>query len=79
MDILCLGRQLEVNKLHILPAAKAEICHEGLQENLGTGKPIGQRSSNDSVEQFRLLNATRDVEELEQRMKILDVVHTSSC
>jgi hypothetical protein len=74
VDVLRFGRQLEVNKLHILLSTETDVNHERLQKSLTTSISNTQRSGNDCVEDISLLNATRDVQELEQRMEILDIV-----
>jgi hypothetical protein len=74
VDVFGLGRKFEVDELHVLPPAEANILHEGLQEGLGTGFSECQRPCNDGVKNIRLFNAARDVEELDKGVKILDIV-----
>jgi len=76
MDVLGLWRKLEVNKLHILLATQAKVIHEGLQESLSHAVAPRERSADHCIEDFRLFHTTSDPEELEQGMKILDIVDT---
>ena len=74
MDVFGLGRQFKVDELHVLPPTETDILHEGLQEGLSAAFSECQRPCNDRVEDIRLLNAARNVEEFDKRVKILDIV-----
>jgi hypothetical protein len=74
VDVFCLGRKLEINKLHVLSPTKAEILHEGLQEAFSARGSVGQWPGNDRVEHVGLLDTARDVKKLEKRVEIADVV-----
>lgn len=76
VDVFRLWWQFEVDKLHVLLAAQAEILHERLQDGLGACLANCKRPGNDCVEHVRLLDAAGNPKELELRMKIPDVVHT---
>lgn len=80
MNVFRLGRELEVHKLHVLASSEADVPHEGLQESLSAGLANCQRPRYDCVENIRLLDAASDVEELEERVEVLDVVDAeTSC
>jgi hypothetical protein len=78
MDVFRLGRELEVDELHVLPAAEANILHEGLQKGLGAGFTVRQRPGNDGVEHIGLFDAARDMQELEERVEVFDIVDTGT-
>ena len=77
VDVLGLGWKFEVDKRHVFLASQAEVIHQRLQQAFSAGITLGQRPRDDRVENLRLLDTARDVEELEQRMEILDAVDTT--
>lgn len=76
VNVLRLGGKLEVNKRHVLLAAKAKVKHQRLQQRLSASLAASQGPRNDGVENLGLLDTARDVEELEQGVDILDAVDT---
>lgn len=79
MYVLRLWWELKVDKLHVLAPAEAEIFHESLQKSFGGGVPISQRPRNDRGKYIGLFDTPGNTKELEQRVKILDVVDAECC
>ena len=50
VDVLGLGRKLEVDKRHVFLASQAEVIHQRLQQTFSAGIALGERPRNDRVE-----------------------------
>lgn len=79
VDVLLLLRQLEVDKLHVLLTAETKVMYEGLEKSLAFAAERAQLPSDLGVEDLGLFDATGDVEELDDRVQILDRVDAISC
>jgi hypothetical protein len=72
VNILLLGRQFEIYKLHVLPTAQTKVMHEGLKKYFAMAFTIGQFTSDLGIKDFGFLDTASDVEELDQGVKVLD-------
>jgi hypothetical protein len=72
VDVLLLGWQFEIYKLHVLPATQTKVMHECLKKDFTMTITTGKFASDLSVEDLGLLNTAGDVEELDERVEILD-------
>lgn len=79
MNVFLLLRKLEVDKLHVLLTTETKVMHESLQKSFATATAGTQLASDLGVEDFGLFDAPGDVEELEDRVQVLDRVDAISC
>jgi hypothetical protein len=66
VDILLLGRQFEVDKLHILPATQTKVMHERLEKFFAMAIARVQLATDLGVEDLGLFDAAGDVEESDE-------------
>lgn len=72
VDILLLGWQFEIYKLHVLPATETKVMHEGLKKYFTMAFTIGQLASDLGIEDFGFLDTASDMKEPDQGVKVLD-------
>lgn len=78
MDILLLGGEFQIHEFHVFLSSKAYILHQRLKKRFCTGIPDGQLPCNLLVEHLWLFNTAGDVEELDQRLQVLDGIDTGA-
>jgi hypothetical protein len=66
MDVLLLGWQLEIHKLHILSATQTKVVHERLKKRFAALVSRSQSATDLRIEDFRLLDTSGDVKKLDK-------------
>lgn len=66
MDVLLLGWQLEIHKLHILSATQTKVVHERLKKRFADLVSRSQSATDLRIEDFRLLDTSGDVKKLDK-------------
>lgn len=75
VQILLLFRELEIDKFHVLLAPEADVPDQGLKNGLTAAVTVMQLAGDVGVEDLCLLDSSREVQKLDQRVQVFDRIY----